>query len=212
MQRLGIHIRLGIHVNEIIKFVFFTQSAYSFGHGMVMPFLAVLASTELKGGTITVASIASGIFLFAIGLSHLVGGKMLDIVAQDKKRGASRLFYVFAARYLLVTLFFGSLLLVTNPWQLYLNQALLGISVGATQPFVTVIQTKYMDKGEEGLEWGINGFIFHICAGVSAFLAGITIDHLGFSAVFILGTLFNFIAFLFALKTFRIHKKYLPSP
>jgi MFS family permease len=202
--------RFGIHVNEVIKYVFFTNSAYSFGHGLVMPFLAVFASTKIEGGTITVAGIASGIFLFCIGIAQLVGGRILDIVTRDEKRGAGRLFFVFSIRYLFTAIIFSTLLVVANPWQLYLNQAILGVSIGATQPFMNVIQTNYMDKGKEGVEWGINGFIFHICAGISAFLASIIIKQFGFSTAFMLGSVLNFIAFLFALKTFQKYKKHLP--
>jgi len=201
----------GVHINKIIKFVFLTNSAYSFGHGFVMPFLAVFASTRLEGGNIAVASIASGIFLSSIGISQLAGGRALDIILKNKQKGTRRMFYIFSARYLFAAIVFASLLLVTSPWQLYLNQAFLGIFIGSTQPFANVIQTKYMDKGEEGLEWGINGFVFHICAGISAFLAGFIIAQFGFSAIFALGSVFHFIAFFLAIQTFREYKKRLPS-
>ena len=194
-----------VRINPVIRFVFFTNSAYAFSHGLVIPFFAVFASTHLRGGNITVASLASGIFLTSIGFSQLAGGFTLDRVR--KKISEKFLFYLFTSRYILMSICLAALMLVNSPWHLYIVQGAFGLVIGLTQPLAHVIQTRYMDVGKEGYEWGISGFIFNVFSGLSAFLSGLIIAHLGFKPLFLFGALFNLIAAAFAGQTLREYVK-----
>lgn len=194
-----------VRINPVIRFVFFTNSAYAFSHGLVIPFFTVFASTHLRGGSITVASLASGIFLISIGLSQLGGGFALDHIR--KKVSEKFLFHIFTFRYILMSACVASLILVSSPWHLYIVQGAFGLVIGLTQPLAHVIQTKYMDVGKEGYEWGISGFIFNVFSGLSAFLAGFIIESFGFKVLFIFGAFFNLVAAAFAGQTLREYVK-----
>lgn len=194
-----------LNINPIIRFVFLTNSASFFALGLVVPFIAVFASQQIEGGNIQVAGIAAGISPFLQGITQILGGWMLD---RFVKKNARYPFYFFVAQQIANALYLLTMAFVTLPWQLYFLQAGRGIATGFTLPAGNFIQAKYMDKGAEGLAWGIAGAIFNIFYGLGGVIAGIFIARFGFQTLFFAGSAFYLLAALFAWRTL---KKYMST-
>lgn len=191
-----------IPINPIMKLFFVTASINSLALGLTMPFLAVFASSSIKGGDIQVASIATAISPFAHAVAP-VGGWLLDRYLKKKNILP---FYFFTTRHLAGAVYLLLMAFVNFPLHLYLLQGAYGIIGGLTLPATPFIQNKLMDKNKEGEEWGISQAIFFIATGMGAIIAGVVIKHLGFQVLFFAGAFTFLVASIASWKTMRAYK------
>jgi MFS family permease len=192
--------KIRIDINPVIRFVFLTNSFSFFALGLVVPFIAVFASSQIEGGNIAVAGIAAGISPFLQGIFQICGGWTLDRLCKKSERYP---FYFFVAQQLANSLYLLLMAFVSSPVQLYFLQAGRGITTGFTLPAGNFLQAKYMSKDAAGLAWGISGAIFNIFYGLGGIIAGLFIARFGFQALFFTGAGFYFLASILAWRTLK---------
>jgi len=185
-----------------MKFLFATSVASSLSLGFVIPFIAIFASENIRGGNIQVASLAAGVSPLVQGVFNLVGGKLLD---RHSSKSELLPFYFFIIRQVTGVFYLLFIAFAVFPWHLYVIQSIHGVTSGLTMPAGSLIQSKYMDKDKEGFEWGVTTAVFNIFYGIGSILAGPLITYFGFQALFFTGAFFYFIASLAAWKTLNVY-------
>jgi len=188
-------------MNGIICLVFFTSSFGAFAFGIISPFISIFAVQEIKGGNLAVAGLAAGISPLVQGATSILGGVILDRISRKTER---YIFIFFVVQQLSNAIYLFIMAFVIMPWQLYLVQVVRGGITGVTFPAGNMIQSKYIDKGKEGTQWGIAFAIFNIFFGIGGILAGQLIEPLGFRLLFVLCGVIYLVATIFAWKA--LHK------
>ena len=90
------------------------------------------------------------------------------------------------------------------PEHIYLLQVCYAIGMSMLIPSSYAIFTRHIDKGKEAVEWSLDSTVLGFGAGITGALGGIIAGKLGFSMVFILASILNFVA-AFSLLAIRKH-------
>lgn len=188
-------------INRIIWRLLWVNGASSLAIGFIVPFITVFADKSIEGGNVIIAGLAAGMSPIIQGIAQLPGGWLLDRLSKDNDRA---LFRFFIAQQIINALYFLCFIPISLPWHLFALQAVRGAATGLTMPAGSIIQSKYIDQGNEGWEWGMNGAIVHVFYGLGPIIGGVLIARFGFDAVFLIGFLLSVLATFFALKMLRI--------
>lgn len=186
-------------INKIICHLFTVNGTSSLAIGLIVPFLAVFVE-KIEGGNIVIAGIAAGMASIIQGVAQLPGGWLMDRLSKNNDQA---IFWFFISQQIINALYFLCFLAVSLPWHLFFLQSVRGIATGLTIPAGSIIQSKYLDPGNEGLEWGISGSVVHIFYGLGPIIGGVIIARFGFDALFVIGFLLYIIATFFAIKMLK---------
>lgn len=82
-------------------------------------------------------------------------------------------------------------------WHIYALQIFHAIGMSMVIPSSYAIFIRHTDKGKEAYESGLDSTFLGLGAGVAGAIGGIIAGYIGFASIFLLTSLFNFIAVLF---------------
>jgi len=162
-QPFRLHHYLLQEINPVIRFLILSDVLVIGAAGMLAPVFAFFIRDFIQGGNEEVAGIAAAIYLITKSLFQIPVASIID-----KIRGERDDFFVLVPAAILMSLTPLLYLIISQPWQLYLVQLLLGFFAAMTFPAFMAIFTRHIDKSKEGIEWGI---YFTFCDLLSAGLA-----------------------------------------
>ncbi|MDP3995382.1 MAG: MFS transporter, partial [bacterium] len=142
---------------------------------MLAPIFALFIEGFIEGGNEQVAGISVALFLITKSLFQIPIATLLDRI-----RGEKDDFAVLVTFSLLMSLTPLLYLLISQPWQLYLVQILLGFFTAMTFPSFMAIFTRHIDKSQEGTEWGIYFTLSDLVAASLAAIGGYIAYTIGF--------------------------------
>jgi MFS family permease len=152
------------------------------GFGLVSPILAIFISTDITGGSIMSAGIASAIFLCTKAFVQIPFSRYVD--NHEKK---------------VLWLHIGTILIVSVPIQyyfaksinaIYVSQFIYGLGAGLASPAWLSLWSKHLDANHEAFEWSVYFGTISIGTALSAFIGGTLATYLGFrNTLIIMGTL-----------------------
>lgn len=157
--------------------------------GLLGPIYAIYV--EKLGGHILATSASYAVFGIVYGLSMLVMGKIADRVKEKE--------YFIVFGFLLSGFAYLGFLFATQPLHLFFIEAVLGLAMSSITPANDALYTKHLDSGKYASEWASWEAVFWITDGVSAFLGGLIVAYISFTALFILMASISFIAGVYIL-------------
>lgn len=176
--------------NPVVK-AFIVSEAFLFSaYNLVIPIFAVFVIRDIEGGNIQIAASAFSLFLITRVVFELIICKCLSGRKEKSKFlatiigmgliSASYLGFSFAHSIYLLFAFYG----------------LAGIGFGIASPLKNAIFSTHLDKNKEATEWGIRDAVTFIGMASTAALGGFIASQYGFSFLFILAALINFLAII----------------
>ena len=174
---------------EGMRWLIISQSISLFGAGIVFPFYIIFIN-EI-GANFTQFGTAFGIFTISAALVHKYIGNLSDRIGRKifllmSNWGMAFLFLLFP--------------IITQIWQVYLLQAVLGIFGAMQKTGEKAIVGDFTDKEKRGSIIGrYHGWIA-VFSGFAVILGGYIIDFLTLSAIFYIGSVVLFVAGLSVLK------------
>ena len=174
-----------------------SQSISILGAGLVFPFY-ILFIKEV-GTNFTEFGIAYGIFTISSALVHKLIGKWCD-------RFGNKIFLVISS--------FGTALLflifpiVTNLWQVYFIQILLGIFGAMQKTSEKTIVANFTNSHGRGEKIGVYHGWLAIFSGIAVIIGGYLADLFTLEIIFYIGSIFLFISGLIILKLNENRKSY----
>ncbi|WP_096154348.1 MULTISPECIES: MFS transporter [Bacillus] len=166
-----------------LKWIMISQSVVLFGTGIVFPFY-ILFLKEI-GANFSEFGIAYGLFTLSAAFVHKWIGKMSD-------RFGRRIFLIINAwGTALLFLFFP---IVTNIWQVYTLQVILGIIGAMQKTSEKAIIADVTDGRARGEMIGSYHFWVSIFSGIAVIISGFIIDFLTIDLIFYLGSIILFIS------------------
>jgi MFS family permease len=151
------------NMKNILKLLLVADGLVIFAAALWIPLYAIFV--EQLNGTILDVGIAWAIAMFVYATLEIPFGKLAD--HHQKK-------FFMAGEYLLMGIVFLYLTTITQIWELFIAEFLLGISAAIGTPAYDGIFSKSLDKGKESFEWSIwetvNGYAGGAAAIIGAYI------------------------------------------
>ena len=164
--------------NPTISTLIASDIFFSTGFGLVQPILAIYLNSDIKGGSILTAGLASAIFIITKSLIQLPFSRHVD--THDDSNDL---------KWLIV----GSLLVTTTPFfyvfanhisTIFLAQLIYGIGSGLAYPAWVGLWSTHLDKGSESFQWSFYSTVVGIGTALAAALGAGIANYFGFIATF----------------------------
>ncbi len=160
-------------INSKVQNLLNGSNIWYLGEGMFGPLLAVFS--ERIGGDILDISAAWSIFLVISGIISILVGKLSD--KYDKRK-------IMVAGYWLNALMTFAYIFVSNPLELFIVQAGLGIASALSTPTWDALLDEYSTESEDGIVWGLAEGLPNIVTGIAIIIGGFLITYSSFTALF----------------------------
>ena len=181
---------LGIKLNKVAKYLILSDLIFYTGWGLISPVFAIFIVNLIKGGNAGVVGIAAAINLIVRSLLRVPFGMLAD--EDGKKKAYNCMLYgLLVSAFVPIGYIFARL-----PWHIYVLQGLLGTTMAMTTAGWTGIFSRYMDKGKESTEWGVDAVAVGVGPGIAAVIGGFAVTYFSFNYVFIAVTLVGLIGVL----------------
>lgn len=181
-------------INIIIKILILSDFLIWSANQLLAPIFAIFITNKING-SIEAVGIASGIYLLTKSIAEIPVGAHID----KSKSETDDLYSATIGTFLTGVVFF-LYLFVNNVTQMYLLQALMGLSAALAFPGWYSIFTRHIDKGKEAFEWSLYDVVLGVGMAIAAALGGFVADKFGFDVLFIMVSLFTFLGSLFLLS------------
>lgn len=182
--------------STILRTLLVSESIWSFGSGLFFPIFAIFSSQV--GGDILDAGIAAAIFLFVTSVLEYPIGKLLTKYHEK---------YFIVADYFLEACVFIGYIFVTNPTQLFILQAILGLANAIGDPAWESLYGKSSTKKDSGKSWADSHMYVGIFNAFGILLGAFLVNSHGFKSVFLLGAIFSVVAGIISAKYIKRRSK-----
>jgi len=173
---------MNLKLNKVIKYLIYSDLIFYTGWGLISPIFAIFIIDSIVGGTVFVVGLSAAVNLIFRSLLRVPFG-----IYADKSQRKAYYFMVFGL--LVSALIPLGYIISSSPWHLYVLQALLGASLAMSTAGWTGVFAKYMDRGKESTEWGIDAVAVGIGPGIAGAVGGLAVTYFSFSWVFAAVTL-----------------------
>jgi MFS family permease len=176
-----------LNLNRVIKYLIYSDLVFYTGWGLISPLFAVFILESIDGGNALIVGMASAVHLIIRSLLRVPFGMYAD------KKG-QKISYSFMFYGLLIAAFVPiGYIYSHSAWQIFVLQAILGISLAMSTAGWTCIFARHMDKGKESTEWGVDAVAVGIGPGIAGALGGLAVTYFSFNLVFVAVTLVGLI-------------------
>jgi MFS family permease len=178
-------------LNKTLYLLWFSDVFILTGFGLITPIMAIYINSNVVGGTIIAAGLASAIYLTVKAIVQIPFSRYID-------SHENRVKWLHVGTFLIVTVPF-QYLFAKNIYSIYIAQVVYGIGAGIAASAWLSLWSTHLDKHHEGFEWSLYSATVGLGTGLSAFLGGTLATFFGFQfTMFIMGTL-SFVGLLILL-------------
>lgn len=173
------------------KYLLTASLIANFGDNLIGPFYAVFV--EKIGGSILDIGFTVTFFSLCTGVLMIIGGKISDKVNKE---------FITIIGYGLYAL--GSLLylVISSPIELFLLQIIFALGTVCLSAPLSALFSKYIQKGKEGMQWGLEGGGSRLAVGAASFIGTLIVNQWGFKILFIIMFCIQLSAVLLQTKLF----------
>jgi MFS family permease len=176
-------------MNKIIKILILNDFFFWTGLGFVGPILAIYINDDISGGTLGLTGLAMALYWILKSLVSILTSRYTD-----KEPGNKRELKTLVLGGIIVFLIPFGYLLAQNIIHIIIVQALFGIGAGLAYPGWMTIFTRFLSTGKEGFIWSMEGASINIGNGLAVAASGFIAQVFGFTTLFILVIIFNFLS------------------
>jgi len=176
-----------------VRFLTVSDIVLTTGLGLFAPFFAVYLTEQIQTeNVLTVIGIGASIYLFTRSLGQIPIAYIID-----KIKGEIDDFHFLLAGntiFIIVPILY---IFISEPWHLYSIQFVYGIGSALVFPAWLAIFTRHVDKGKEGMEWGMYQTSVDMAGAISAPIGGFIAASYGFSVVMICASVLAVVSSVF---------------
>ena len=158
-----------------LKVILGTNALVILSGALLVPIWAIYV--EKIGGDILTAGTAYAVFLIIAGVCIVIFGKFEDRIKRKD--------LVVVVAYIIMGIGFFGYILVKNPIQLFIVQAIIGLGEAIYIPALNALYNRFIEEKRAASQWGFWDGMIYIVAGVAAISGALIADYLGFSVLFI---------------------------
>jgi MFS family permease len=188
---MKIKVNLEIKVGRIVKYFVLADLFLLFGWGFVDPLFSVFIVQRVPGATLITVGIAAAVYWILKSLLQIPISNYLDRTPGERDDFIALVCGLFLAGF--TALAYPS---ITATWELYVVQIFYAISFALYIPSWSAIFSRHLDKERVSFDWSLDSTAAGLSAGVSGLIAGVIAATWGFTLVFVLASIFSFVAAL----------------
>lgn len=171
---------LKFNINLVTRILVLSDFFLFFSVGLLSPIYAVFVLNDVHGSSLQIIGFATAIYwtsrvVSVIPLSHLM----------DKIKGEKDEYYFMLVGTLLISSTPLGYIFATQPWHIYVIQAMNGIAFSMIIPAWRVIFTKNIDHNNVSYEWSLDDVGTGIATAIAAAVGASIAQRFGFDALFI---------------------------
>jgi MFS family permease len=190
--------KLGMNMNLVTRILVLSDFFLFFSVGLLSPIYAVFILDRIKGSGLEIIGIATAIYWISrvfsvIPLSHLM----------DRIKGEKDEYYLMLLGSFIISSTPLVYIVATQPWHVYLVQALNGIAFSMIIPAWRVIFTKNINNDHMSYEWSLDDVGTGIATAIAAILGALIAQRFGFNALFIFIFFVGMVSILVLLLLYR---------
>lgn len=185
-------------INSIVKYLVAFEFHVLTVSGLTAPIFAIFVANGIVGGSIGVVGFASAVYMASFSVARLVSAYYVDRKFSERQRIA-----LSAVGTVLIGLCYLLYVFARLPRHIYLLQIVNAVGVALRySPFMSLF-TRYIDRGQESFEWGINGAVTSIGQALTAAVGGVLVEKYGFKTVFIVVGIFVLIGLIYPYMIYK---------
>ncbi len=173
--------------NPVVKFLTISDIAIVGAGGLIVPIFALFVEDFIVGGNAAVAGMAAAVFLFTKSIFQIPIAYIIDKIRGEK----DDFWFLFTASVLMsfIPLLY---LVISTPLELYIVQFVYGLIVAMTFPSFMTLFTKNIDKGKEGVEWGVYFTLTDLVSAAFASIGGFLAVTYGYDSLIVIVSVLMF--------------------
>lgn len=184
-------------MNSLPRTLLIVESVWAFGSGLFLPIFAIFSSQV--GGDITDAGFAAAIFIAVTSLLEYPIGKMLDYYRLHHNQK-----WFLVADYFIEALVFFGYMFVSNKYELFALQIVLGVANALGDPAWEALYDESTPDRKAGSYWASSHMVIGLATAVAIAFGGVLAATYGFTPIFFAGGCISlFAAVLTAVKIRR---------
>lgn len=168
----------------------------NFGDNLIGPFYAIFVQNI--GGNILDIGYTMTVFGICTGILMIIIGKVSDKINKE---------LITLVGYFSYALGGLGYLMISNPWQLFILQLVFAFGTACLSAPLTALFSKFINKGEEGFQWGLSGGGSYIMVGLAVFAGTLVVNYLGFTFLFLAMFSVQILATLVQIKFYFLTKQ-----
>lgn len=168
-------------INNLIKFLTFSDIIIITGWGLINPIFAVFVTQQVKGGNLELVGLASATYFITRSILQLPFARFID-----RKKGEIDDFTVMAVGSFLVSMIPFCYVFVSTNVHVLLLQGVYGLGSAMVIPGWLAIFTRHIDKNKEAEEWAFYSAMVGLGAALAGGLSGFLAETFGFRALFLI--------------------------
>lgn len=183
-----------LSLSKVVRFFILSDLFLNFGFGLSGPVFAIFIVQNIKGGDAWIAGLSAGIYWVTKALFQIPISLWLDKKKGEKDDYWFLVFGTFLAGFVPLGYIF-----ISQPWQLYLLQGFLALTMAMAIPSWAAIFSRHLNHGREAFSWGLESSSLSFGAGIAGMIGGVVAKTLGFPILFVGVSIFNFVSGLILL-------------
>ncbi len=179
-------------MKNLTHLLLLVESIWAFGSGLFLPIFAIFSNQV--GGDIADAGFAAAIFLAVTSTLEYPIGKMLDRYNEK---------WFLVADYAIEAAVFFGYIFVTNKYELFALQIVLGISNALGDPAWESLYGKAAPNEKSGSHWASSHMFIGYATAIAIAFGGIAATNYGFKPIFFAGGCISLVAAVLAAVKIR---------
>lgn len=175
-----------IGINKVIKTLIASDFLLQSGWGLIGPIFAIFLTKQIKGGNLEMVG-------FVAATYWIVKSILQPFIARlfDTEKGEKDDFRFLVAGMYVANLIPLGYIFSTQPWHIFLLEAVRGLSMACVVPTLSAIFTRHIDQGREAFSWSLESTGIGFAAGLAGAFGALVASVSGFKFVFILVSIFG---------------------
>lgn len=184
-------------INPTVRFLTISDTMLAAALGLFGPIFAVYLTESIRtDNALEVIGIGTSIYLFTKSIGQVPLAYLIDKIKGEKDD-----FYILLignSIYFIVPILYT---FITQPWHLFFIQFIYGLGAALTIPTWRALFTRHIDRGKEGIEWGIYQTMSDLAGAVAAPIGAMVAVFYGFNAVLYLASALALVSSIFIYVT-----------
>lgn len=168
-------------INNLIKFLTFSDILIVTGWGLINPIFAVYVTQQIKGGNLELIGLASSVYYILRSVLQLPFARFID-----KRKGEIDDFIVMGIGSLFICLVPFLYIFAKTNVHVIILQAFYGIGSAMALPGWLAIFTRHIDKHKEAEEWAFYSSMVGLGAALAGGLGGFFAEKFGFRLLYLI--------------------------
>jgi predicted MFS family arabinose efflux permease len=176
-------------INRVIRILITSDFFLQAGWGLSGPIFAIFLTKQIQGGSLEMVGFVAATYWITKSIVQPFLAKWFD-----KNHGEKDDFIFLVSGMYIANLIPLGYIFSSQPWHIFILEFIRGLAMACVVPTWSGIFTRHIDKNREAFSWSLESTGIGFAAGFAGAFGGFLASTLGFSAVFVLVSVFGLLS------------------